>query len=667
MKRNWKEVAYIVLAMMMSILFVISSALPVWAEEIDEDAQVLGATSYKVGDIIKFGHYEQDGKTSNGKEEIEWEVLKVESDRVLVVSKYALDCKKYNEICTDVTWETCTLRKWLNKEFKNTAFTTDEQNRIPTVTVLNDNNPYHGTTGGNNTQDKIFCLSLNEVRNLIGYNFTYDDTKDGKSQKLIVEPTQYAINNGAEVYTITSDDYYNVAWGLKKYGYTSDVIGRRGSWWWLRSPGRDRCSACDVRSKGFAGACLYFTDVDDVEYAVRPALYIKTVVNPQSINLNKTSSTIYFGNSLTLTATVLPANATNKTVAWTSSKPAVATVSGGVVKATGKQAGTTTITAKTVNGLAATCKITVLADNVSGNVFADIKKSSWQYSPAYYVYKKDYMTGTGKLAGRILFSPNTNMTRAEFVTALYSLDGKPSTTFNKRFSDVPSGQWYSVPVTWAANRGITSGFTDGTFKPNNVASRAQIVAMLFKYAQFKGYNVKNKETLSGFSDVSKVDSWALDAFKWAVAKGIIAGKDGKLDPKARATRAEFAAMLRSFSENYIDLKLNMEDEYIEDPIELPEDVLNPGEEDVIVEEDEDVIPEEEEDIIPDEDEDKKDEDVNPDEPGDKKDEDISPDSPENPETPDSPEAPEEPEPEKEEENPVPDNPIPSDGVSPDEE
>ena len=127
MKRKWKRAVCIVSVMLLSILVVFSAGLPVWAEETDGDSEVLEATSYKVGDIIKFGHYEQDGNTSNGKEEIEWQVLKVESDRVLMVSKYCLDCKKYNETYTDVTWETCTLRKWLNNDFKKAAFSTEEQ------------------------------------------------------------------------------------------------------------------------------------------------------------------------------------------------------------------------------------------------------------------------------------------------------------------------------------------------------------------------------------------------------------------------------------------------------------------------------------------------------------------------------------------------------------
>ena len=107
----------------------------------------------KVGDYIKFGAYEQDSDTSNGKEEIEWLVLEVKDGKALVISKYALDCKPYNESYTEVTWETCTLRSWLNNDFINAAFSAVEKTMIPTVTVSVDKNPdnYSDAIGGAGT------------------------------------------------------------------------------------------------------------------------------------------------------------------------------------------------------------------------------------------------------------------------------------------------------------------------------------------------------------------------------------------------------------------------------------------------------------------------------------------------------------------------------------
>lgn len=96
----------------------------------------------KVGDIVYFGTYEQDNDTSNGKENIEWRVLAKENSRVLVISDKALDRQPYNSSYTEeVTWENCSLRKWLNGTFLNKAFSTEEQAQIQNTTVSADNNP----------------------------------------------------------------------------------------------------------------------------------------------------------------------------------------------------------------------------------------------------------------------------------------------------------------------------------------------------------------------------------------------------------------------------------------------------------------------------------------------------------------------------------------------
>ncbi|MCR5521153.1 MAG: DUF6273 domain-containing protein [Lachnospiraceae bacterium] len=120
----------------------------------------------KKGDIITFGAYEQDGNLANGQEPIEWVVLSKTKSQLFVVSKYALDAVPYNKYKdTKVTWETCTLRKWLNEKFYNAAFNKDEKNLIKTTTVENFDNPdpEYKTPGGNDTKDKVFLLSQLEM------------------------------------------------------------------------------------------------------------------------------------------------------------------------------------------------------------------------------------------------------------------------------------------------------------------------------------------------------------------------------------------------------------------------------------------------------------------------------------------------------------------------
>ena len=190
----------------------------------------------KVGSYINFGAYERDNNTSNGKEDIEWLVLEVKDGKALVISKYALDCQPYNTSYTDVTWKTCTLRKWLNNDFINAAFSADEKAMIPTVTVSADNNPDYSTNPGNATQDQVFLLSITEVNKY----FSSDGTRKCK-------PTNYAVANGAYVNSSNGNCY-----------------------WWLRSPGE----YYPARVNYVGDVCESGYGVGIVNYAVRPALWI---------------------------------------------------------------------------------------------------------------------------------------------------------------------------------------------------------------------------------------------------------------------------------------------------------------------------------------------------------------------------------------------------------
>lgn len=186
-------------------------------------------------DTICFGRYAQE---ENGSPKpIEWQVLARENRRMLVISKYALDCKPYHTEYTAVTWEACSLRKWLNGTFINNAFSSGEQSRIQTTTVTADKNPSYSTSPGNNTTDKVFLLSITEVNQYFSSN-----------SALECQGTAYCYAQGA-------------------------YKGSNGNcWWWLRSPGLDSYSAAYVSNGGSV-----YDDGDSVNYdrgAVRPALWI---------------------------------------------------------------------------------------------------------------------------------------------------------------------------------------------------------------------------------------------------------------------------------------------------------------------------------------------------------------------------------------------------------
>ena len=198
-------------------------------------------------DCIYFGNYYQSN--SSTKEPIKWRVLSVNGNDAFLLADQNLDDKPYNEEYTDVTWATCTLRTWLNDTFLNTAFTSAEQVAIKNTTVVNDDNPYYDTEGGENTTDKVYLLSIAEASNTAyGFNGefrTESETREAKN-------TAYAKECGA--WTSASTEYEG-----------------NGDWW-LRSPGDGSGDASDVGSNGYGsstGFSVYF-DGD----AVRPALHL---------------------------------------------------------------------------------------------------------------------------------------------------------------------------------------------------------------------------------------------------------------------------------------------------------------------------------------------------------------------------------------------------------
>ena len=118
-------------------------------------------------EVITFGHYEQDADPDNGPEPIEWLVLEKDDESALLLSRNVLDSVLYHERYEEVTWETCTLREWLNTEFVNTAFTEEDQARLVLTTVTADPGRTKKTDQGNDTQDRVFLLSYEEVKRLL--------------------------------------------------------------------------------------------------------------------------------------------------------------------------------------------------------------------------------------------------------------------------------------------------------------------------------------------------------------------------------------------------------------------------------------------------------------------------------------------------------------------
>ena len=196
----------------------------------------------KKGDYFKFGNYYQEN--SSKKTPIEWLVLKKSGSKVLLISRYGLDCKQYHHALVDTTWENCDLRKWLNGEFLRNAFTAAEQKKIAVTKLANDSNTEYGTFGGNSTDDRVFLLSLAEAESFF---------KDDAARKCV--PTPYEVGKGG--WHASASEFF--------------INGRGCCWWWLRSLG-DKNSASGVAADG--KVYRNGNRVSDGSNAVRPVLWV---------------------------------------------------------------------------------------------------------------------------------------------------------------------------------------------------------------------------------------------------------------------------------------------------------------------------------------------------------------------------------------------------------
>ena len=214
----------------------------------DENLSAAREARWQAGNYVTFGSYPQT-KAGNDDTPIEWLILARDGDKALVISRYALDCVKYDTTTTpvtttSVTWETCSLRTWLNNDFYNKAFSAEEKESIVLSKVTADKNPSYSTNPGNDTNDNVFLLSIPEVNNYF---------EDKASRRCA--PTDYAVKNGA--------------WTDSSY----KVDGRASCWWWVRSPGFNSHSAAGVDYDGFVNS--FGCNVSLSNISVRPCVWVR--------------------------------------------------------------------------------------------------------------------------------------------------------------------------------------------------------------------------------------------------------------------------------------------------------------------------------------------------------------------------------------------------------
>ena len=151
--------------------------------------------------------------------------------------------------------------------------------------------------------------------------------------------------------------------------------------------------------------------------------------------------------------------------------------------------------------------------------FIDVDEDAWYADAVRYVYEHDLMAGYGG----DLFGPNDELSRAQFCQIIYNMEDQPTVTGSSAFTDVADGAWYANAVTWAAENGIVGGYGGGLFGPEDNITREQFAAILYRYAQAKGYGTTASFDLSAYGDVSDVSAWAISAMQWACGTGVIMG------------------------------------------------------------------------------------------------------------------------------------------------
>ena len=182
--------------------------------------------------------------------------------------------------------------------------------------------------------------------------------------------------------------------------------------------------------------------------------------------------------------------------------------------------------------------------------FKDVKENDWFYEAVSYAVENGLMSGMSE----DIFAPNTPLTREMLAVVLYNVEGQPEGTEANTFTDVKGDMWYTDAILWANENGIVAGYDNGAYGVGDLITREQFATILYRYAQFKGYDTtQGGMAVREFSDYENISDYARPAMAWAVNAGIMGGMDdGTLMPQGKATRAEAATMLMNFCENIVE-------------------------------------------------------------------------------------------------------------------
>lgn len=184
--------------------------------------------------------------------------------------------------------------------------------------------------------------------------------------------------------------------------------------------------------------------------------------------------------------------------------------------------------------------------------YIDVNEGDFYYEAAKYAYKNGIMTGLSET----IFGGDQLLSRAQFATILHRVEGKPAAEYDAdRFTDVvlsDATSWYVEPVMWASEKGVITGYADGSFGPADSCTREQMITMMYRYAKASGYDVSAGADLSVFPDGADVSEFAQEAMSWAVAEGLISGDNGNINPQGIASRAQTVTIIKRYVDNVVN-------------------------------------------------------------------------------------------------------------------
>ena len=176
------------------------------------------------------------------------------------------------------------------------------------------------------------------------------------------------------------------------------------------------------------------------------------------------------------------------------------------------------------------------------NPYADVSANQWFYAAVQYVSENNLMNGVAENA----FGPDIHTTRGMLVTILHRMEGEPQAGEHS-FTDVAEDEYYADAVAWAAENDIVNGYSDTVFAPEKAMSREEMAVVLYRYAQYKGWDVSAQGDLSRYTDSESVSAWSAEAMTWAVGAKVMNGMDGRLAPQGDALRSQTATVLMRVS------------------------------------------------------------------------------------------------------------------------